>query len=87
MRRRPTRCRERGRTTIVVPATNAPQKPPGLLRPLLRKGDGGLTKDLALCHRVRVVDRLPMRKKLGALSSEALRAVRFGLAEILDLGA
>jgi hypothetical protein len=24
---------------------------------------------------------------LGALSSEALRAVRFGLAEILDLGA
>jgi mRNA interferase MazF len=77
-----------GRTTIVGPATVAAKQTPGIVRPLMRKGDGGLTKDsVALCRQVRVVDRLQMRKKLGILSSEALHAVSLGLAEILDLGA
>ena len=75
-----------GRTTIVVPASDATKQSPGIVRPFLRKGDGGLTKDsVALCHQVRVVDRQRMRKKLGTLSSEALRAVSVGLSEILDL--
>jgi mRNA interferase MazF len=77
-----------GRTTIIVPATDATNQTPGIVRPLLRKGDGGLTKDsVALCRQVRVVDRLRMRKKLGILSSEALHAVSLGLAEMLDLSA
>jgi len=77
-----------GRTTIIVPASNATKQSAGMVRPLLRKGDGGLTKDsVALCRQVRIVDRLRMRKKLGMLSSEALQAVSLGLAEILDLSA
>jgi mRNA interferase MazF len=77
-----------GRTTIIVPATDAAKQTPGIVRPLLRKGDGGLAKDsVALCRQVRVVDRLRMRQKLGVLSPEALQAVSLGLAEILDLSA
>ncbi|MGH7756423.1 MAG: type II toxin-antitoxin system PemK/MazF family toxin [Vulcanimicrobiaceae bacterium] len=77
-----------GRTTIVVPVTNAAKQSAGIVRPLLHKGDGGLTKDsVALCRQVRVVDRLRMTKKLGTLSPEALRSVSTGLAEILDLSA
>jgi mRNA interferase MazF len=75
-----------GRTTIVVPATDAATQAAGIVRPLLRKGEGGLTKDsVALCRQVRVVDRLRMRKKLGVLSPETLQTVGVGLAEILDL--
>jgi mRNA interferase MazF len=77
-----------GRTTIIVPATDATKQTPGIVRPLLRKGDGGLTKDsVALCRQVRVVDRLRMRNKLGILSPQALDSVSLGLMEILDLNA
>ncbi len=75
-----------GRTTIIVPATDAAKQRPGIVRPLLRKGDGGLAKDsVALCRQVRVVDRLRMRRKLGILSAQALDSVSLGLVEILDL--
>ena len=76
-----------GRTTIVVPVTDALEKPSDTIRPLLRAGEGGLTKDsIALCRQVRVVDYLRLMKKLGSLPSESTAAVSRGLIEILDLG-
>jgi len=75
-----------GRTTIVVPLTDAKDKPVDLIRPLLRAGDGGLTKDsIALCRQVRVVDYLRLKKKLGSLSADATSAIGKGLLQILDL--
>ena len=75
-----------GRTTIIVPACDAAKQTSGIVRPLLRKGDGGLAKDsVALCRQVRVVDRLRIRRKLGILAAQALDSVSLGLVEILDL--
>ena len=75
-----------GRTTIVVPVTDATNQQSTTIRPLLRAGDGGLAKDsVALCRQVRVVDFMRLRKKLGSLGSVAIDAVSRGLVEILDL--
>ncbi len=77
-----------GRTTIVVPVTDAAEKQSDTIRPLLRAGEGGLTKDsIALCRQVRVVDDLRLTKKLGSLSKESTAAISRGLIEILDLEA
>jgi mRNA interferase MazF len=77
-----------GRTTIVVPVTDAKEKAGDTIRPLLRAGEGGLTKDsIALCRQVRVVDYLRLMKKLGSLSNESTAAISRGLIEILDLEA
>jgi len=77
-----------GRTTIVVPVTDATGKPSDTIRPLLRAGEGGLTKDsIALCRQVRVVDYLRLMKKLGSLTRESTTAISRGLIEILDLEA
>jgi mRNA interferase MazF len=73
------------RTTIVVPVTDAARQTVGAVKPLLRKHTGGLTKDsVALCHQVRTVDRLRLRKRLGRLPDDALAEVSAGLALILD---
>jgi mRNA interferase MazF len=75
-----------GRTTIVVPVTDAKNKPVDTIRPLLRAGEGGLTKDsIALCRQVRVVDYLRLTKRLGTLPAKSAAAVSRGLIQILDL--
>ncbi len=75
-----------GRTTIVVPLADAEAKPVDTIRPLLRAGEGGMTKDsIALCRQVRVVDYLRLRKRLGSLPQESTAAVARGLIQILDL--
>jgi mRNA interferase MazF len=77
-----------GRTTIVVPVTDAAGQSPGIIKPFLPSGDGGLTKDsVALCRQVRTVDRLRFRTKLGLLNVESIAAIGKGLIEILDLTA
>jgi mRNA interferase MazF len=75
-----------GRTTIVVPVTDAHRKIADRIRPLLRAGDGGLSKDsLALCRQVRVIDAARLRARLGILEAASLTAVSRGLVAILDL--
>lgn len=75
-----------GRTTIVVPLTDARNTHVDIIRPLLRSGEGGLSKDsIALCRQVRVVDYLRLNKKLGSLSADATAAIGRGLLQILDL--
>lgn len=77
---------ERARTTVVVPLTDAAGQRTSVVKPLVRAGDGGLTKDsVALCHQVRAVDRLRFVRRTGALSRPALEAVGQGLVEILDV--
>ena len=73
-------------TTIVVPLTGAAGRTPSIVSPLLRAGEAGLRKDsVALCHQVRVVDRLRLKRKTGRASSQAMRAIAEGLRQILDL--
>ena len=75
-----------GRTTIVVPITDASGQSANVIKPLLLAGDGGLSKDsVALCRQIRVVDTLRFRSKLGSLKAESASAVSRGLVEILDL--
>jgi mRNA interferase MazF len=76
----------KSRTTIIVPVSDAKNKSVSTIQPLLRGGDGGLTKDsVGLCLQVRVVDITRMRKKLGVLQTESIVAVGDGLRQILDL--
>jgi mRNA interferase MazF len=75
-----------GATTIVVPFTGA-TRTTGLVAPPVPNGDAGLEKDsVALCHQIRVVDRLRLRTRLGSLSERSMVAVCDGVRAILDLG-
>lgn len=43
---------------------------------LVRQGEGGLVKDsVALCHQLRVIDKLRLLRRLGAVSDDVMRAV------------
>lgn len=74
------------RTTIVVPITDAAGQSESVIKPRFASGDGGLKKSsVALCHQVRTVDRLRLRKRLGLLDPPSIASIERGLAEILDL--
>jgi mRNA interferase MazF len=75
-----------GATTIVIPFTAA-ARTTGIIAPAVSNGDGGLEKDsVALCHQIRVVDRLRLRTRLGRLSDRSMLAICDGVGAILDLG-
>jgi mRNA interferase MazF len=75
-----------GRTTIVVPLTDAAGHTESTIKPGFGAGIGGLKKrSLALCHQVRAVDRLRLRKKLGTLDGRSMEMIDSGLLAILDL--
>jgi mRNA interferase MazF len=43
---------------------------------LIRIGEGGLDKDsVALCHQLRVLDRMRLKRRLGVVSAEVMTAV------------
>jgi len=43
---------------------------------LVRQGEGGLIKDsVALCHQLRVIDKLRLLRRLGAVSDDVMTAV------------
>lgn len=43
---------------------------------LVRRGEGGLTKDsVALCHQLRVIDKLRLLRRLGTVSDDLMMAV------------
>jgi len=75
-----------GRTTIVVPLTDAVGHAESTIKPSFGVGIGGLKKrSLALCHQIRTVDRLRLRKKLGSLDRNSMEMIDHGLVAILDL--
>ncbi len=75
-----------GRTTIVVPLTDGMGHDESTIKPSFQAGTAGLRKrSVALCHQVRAVDRLRLRKKLGSLDGAAMATIDRGLLAILDL--
>jgi mRNA interferase MazF len=43
---------------------------------LVRQGEGGLNKDsVALCHQLRVIDKLRLLRRLGAVSDDVMTAL------------
>jgi mRNA interferase MazF len=43
---------------------------------LVTKGEGGLLKDsVVLCHQLRVIDKLRLLRRLGAVSDEVMTAI------------
>jgi mRNA interferase MazF len=43
---------------------------------LVKQGEGGLIKDsVALCHQLRVIDKLRLLRRLGTISADVMRAV------------
>src|SRR5277367_2750354 len=64
-------------TTIVVPLTDAAHiKTPSPIYVLVKRGDGGATKDsYALCDQIRTVDQRRFRSLYGTLAPETMAAV------------
>jgi mRNA interferase MazF len=73
-------------TTIVVPLTDAAHiKSPSPIYVLVKKGDGGTTKDsYVLCDQIRTVDQRRFRAVFGLLSAEAMSRVDSAL--LISLG-
>ena len=77
---------ERAHTTIVVPFTGAARRRTSVAEPVVPQGTGGLTRtSAALCHQIRVVDRLRFRTRIGSLDGVHMEAIGRGIAEIVDL--
>jgi mRNA interferase MazF len=73
-------------TTIIVPLTGAERiKRPSPIYVLIKRGDGGTTKDsYALCDQIRVVDQQRFRAVYGSLSPETMD--RLDEALLISLG-
>src|SRR6185436_1454086 len=75
------------RSIIVVPiTTSASQGKRGPTVVQLPDGSAGLSKtSFALCHQVTTLDRAKLARRLGTLSTDALREVAEGLKAAMDL--
>jgi mRNA interferase MazF len=64
-------------TTIIIPLTDAIHvKKPSPIYVLVKKGDGGTTKDsYVLCDQIRTVDQQRFRKAYGTLSQETMAKI------------
>jgi len=73
-------------TTIIVPLTDAAHiRVPSPIYVLIKKGDGGTTKDsYALCDQIRTVDQRRFKKIFGTLSTEAIAEIDAAL--LISLG-
>ena len=73
-------------TTIIVPLTDAAHiRVPSPIYVLIKKGDGGTTKDsYALCDQIRTVDQSRFKKIFGTLSTEAIAEIDAAL--LISLG-
>ena len=72
--------------TIVVPLTDATHiRRPSAIYVLAKKGDGGLRKDsILLSDQIRAVDLVRVRRMIGVLSPETMKAVDRAL--LISLG-
>ena len=53
---------------------------------LISKSDGGLLADsVALCHQLRVIDKIRLQQKLGTLSQETLTKVESCILFTMDI--
>jgi mRNA interferase MazF len=73
-------------TTIVVPLTAATHiKAPSPIYVLVKKGDGGATKDsYVLCDQIRTIDQQRFRTVYGTLAPEAMAKIDAAL--LISLG-
>jgi mRNA interferase MazF len=73
-------------TTVVVPLTDSSHiKKPSPIYVLVKKGDGGATKDsYVLCDQIRTVDQRRFRSVFGSLAPETMAAVDNAL--LISLG-
>ena len=74
-------------TTIIVPLTDAGHiKKPSPIYVLIKKGDGGTTKDsYALCDQIRTVDQRRFRSVYGTLEPQTMTAIDKALRISLGL--
>ena len=74
-------------TTIIAPLTDASHiKKPSPIYVLVKKGDGGTTKDsYVLCDQIRTVDQRRFRNLYGTLSPESMTKVDKALQISLGL--
>jgi mRNA interferase MazF len=74
-------------TTIIVPLTDAAHiRTPSPIYVLVKKGDGGTTKDsYVLCDQVRTVDQRRFRSTYGTLAPETMANVDAALLVSLGL--
>jgi mRNA interferase MazF len=73
-------------TTVIVPLTDAAHvKKPSPIYVLIKKGDGGVTKDsYVLCDQIRTVDQRRFRSVFGSLAPETMLEVDRAL--LISLG-
>lgn len=74
-------------TTIILPLTDASHvKKPSPIYVLVKKGDGGATKDsYVLCDQIRTVDQQRFRRVYGTLSPDTMTTIDKALMISLGL--
>jgi len=82
----PLQFDERNPMSIIVPLTDANEKPQTLLCPFVAKGIAGTTKDSRiLCQQVRAIAKIRIGRKIGELPQNIMVLVDKGLRAVLDL--
>lgn len=72
--------------TIVLPISDARDRPGNLLHIFVAAGVGGLTKDSrVLCQQIRAVDKKRIGKRVGQLPYDVMERVGAGLRAVLDV--
>ncbi len=68
---------------VVVPVTDAEHKKEDILNVLIRRKEGGTSKDsIALCLQVKAVDEERLDTKLGNLDAATMQKIDLGLRRI-----
>lgn len=63
-------------TFLTIPLTTSLRRASLPTCALVRQGEGGLDKDsVALCHQLRVLDRLRLKRRLGVVSAQTMTTI------------
>lgn len=74
-------------TVIAVPLTGSTGKPPLPTHADIPAGEGGLWRDsIALCEQIRTLEKSRLKRRLGCLKPERIRAVERALRASMDIG-
>ena len=74
------------RTVVIIPFTTNVKRAELPSAVLLPKGEGGLAEaSVALCHQVRVLDKMRLIRHIGKLPEGSLSKINETLAFVLDI--
>ena len=73
-------------TVIAVPLTGSTRKPPLRTHVALEAGEGGLSRaSVVLCEQVRTLEKTRLKRYLGTLGAQSMKAVERALSVSMDI--